>query len=226
LAWTYDGGVNQGITAVRIKGMGKFGVSILCAAAVSLAAACSGSGASAPLATVAPTSPTAAESPAERLTAVLSVMPALDPTLAPAVVEPDLPPTTTQVPPAQPAPVQLAVATAVIPARSPPTEVPTAVPEPPARPAPITISMTLNLADRSFSPHQVHGNSGDTVALTFIGGTEQHTFTVSSLNIDVTIGARETMQFSFVMPVDGEVPFFCRLHGTPSSGMHGLLIFH
>ena len=102
----------------------------------------------------------------------------------------------------------------------------TAVPEPPSRPPPVTVSMTLNLAERSFTPHQVHGNAGDTVALTFMGGTEQHTFTVSSLGIDVTIAARETKQFSFVMPVDGEVPFFCRLHGTASSGMHGLLIFH
>ena len=86
--------------------------------------------------------------------------------------------------------------------------------------------MTLNLANRVFTPQQVHGNAGDTVALTLTGGTEEHTFTVSSLNVDVTIAAGETKQFSFVMPVDGEVPFFCRLHGTPSSGMRGLLIFH
>jgi plastocyanin len=86
--------------------------------------------------------------------------------------------------------------------------------------------MTLSLADRSFTPHQVHGNAGDTVALSFVGGTEQHSFTVSSLGIDFTIPAREAKQFSFVMPVDGEVPFFCRFHGSPASGMHGLLIFH
>jgi plastocyanin len=111
---------------------------------------------------------------------------------------------------------------------------PTAVPavpatptaEAPARPPPVTVAMTLSLADRSFTPHQIHGNAGDTVALTFIGATEAHTFTVSSLGIDVAIAARETKQFSFVMPVEGEVPFFCRLHGSPTAGMHGLLIFH
>jgi plastocyanin len=86
--------------------------------------------------------------------------------------------------------------------------------------------MALSLADRSFTPHQVHGNAGDTVALTFTGGTEAHNFTVTSLGIDVSIAARETKQFSFVMPTEGEVPFYCRLHGTPTTGMHGLLIFH
>jgi hypothetical protein len=49
---------------------------------------------------------------------------------------------------------------------------------------------------------------------------------VTSLGIDVAIAARETKQFSFVMPVEGEVPFFCRLHGSATAGMHGLLIFH
>ena len=26
--------------------------------------------------------------------------------------------------------------------------------------------------------------------------------------------------------IEGEVPFFCRLHGSSTAGMHGLLIFH
>lgn len=103
---------------------------------------------------------------------------------------------------------------------------PTATPELPVRPPPVTVAMILGLSDRSFAPHQIHGNAGDTVALTFTGGTEAHTFTVTSLGIDVAIGARETKQFSFVMPVEGEVPFFCKLHGSATSGMHGLLIFH
>jgi plastocyanin len=96
----------------------------------------------------------------------------------------------------------------------------------PVRPPPMTWRIDMSVAERTFEPHQLHGNAGDTVVLTITGATEDHTFTVDSLGLDFAIPAKKTTQVSFIVPVDGEIPFYCKLHGTTASGMHGLLIFH
>ena len=221
-SWLYDCMVNQGIIPVRIESMGRLCVSVFCGVVI-LVAACGGSAGSQPAATSVPSSPERIEpTTAPTVVTTAPTLPAATQPAAPAPTE--APAAMTQAPVVQAPAVQPVVATARPATPAPP--LPTATAEAPSRPPPVTVAMVLNLADRSFTPHQVHGNAGDTVALTFMGGTEQHTFTVSSLGIDVTIAAGETKQFSFVMPVDGEVPFFCRLHGTASSGMRGLLIFH
>jgi uncharacterized cupredoxin-like copper-binding protein len=85
---------------------------------------------------------------------------------------------------------------------------------------------TLQTANLSFSPHQIHGNAGQPVSVTLIGSAQAHSFTIPSLNIDVSLAANETRTVRFVVPAEGITPFYCRVHGKPDSGMHGLLIFH
>jgi len=84
----------------------------------------------------------------------------------------------------------------------------------------------LQLAGRSFEPHQIHGNVGDTVIVTLVGESQQHTFTIDSLGVDVTVPAKATRVVQFKPTAEGITPFYCRFHGSATAGMHGQLIFH
>jgi plastocyanin len=113
------------------------------------------------------------------------------------------------------------------------TAAPASTPTPGARPAPATLRVTLDTAGLTFEPHQVHGNLDDTVVVTINGSDERHSFTIPVLGLDRTIDQGRTVVVSFVLPLalggaagEGTFPFYCRFHGTPTSGMHGLLIFH
>jgi plastocyanin len=86
--------------------------------------------------------------------------------------------------------------------------------------------MTMSLADSAFSPSQVHGNRGDQVTIIFRDAQSSHTFTVPELGIDERIAAGSTLRLGFVVRSEGVIPFYCRLHGAPGSGMHGYLVFH
>ena len=115
---------------------------------------------------------------------------------------------------------------------------PVATPAPGSpRPAPITIQVSLQTDGRTFEPHQIHGNYDDSVTVTVQGSDERHSFTVDVLGLDSVIESGSTEVVSFVLPLsltggsttpahEGIYPFYCRFHGTPTSGMHGLLIFH
>ncbi|HLF76535.1 MAG TPA: hypothetical protein VJB57_03515 [Dehalococcoidia bacterium] len=99
----------------------------------------------------------------------------------------------------------------------------------PTPPAPIPdgpLELTLNVKNDSFEPHQIHGNAGQQVIVNLVADSQDHTFTIASLGVDVRIAARDRATARFVVPVEGISPFYCRNHGTPTSGMHGLLIFH
>ena len=84
----------------------------------------------------------------------------------------------------------------------------------------------MSLADSAFNPNQVHGNAGDQVTITFKDVKSDHTFTVPELGLDERISAGSTFRLGFVVRNDGVIPFYCRLHGSPGSGMHGYLVFH
>ena len=88
------------------------------------------------------------------------------------------------------------------------------------------LNETLQTTGMSFTPHQIHGNAGQKVTLTVVGSNTGHTFTVPSLGVDVSIPAGQTRTAQFVVPGESILPFFCRIHGAPDSGMHGQLVFH
>lgn len=81
---------------------------------------------------------------------------------------------------------------------------------------------------RSFEPHEIHGNAGQVVILTVQGDSEEHTFTIKAigLSVDVKIPAGRSVTTSFIVPQAGISTFYCSVHGTTNTGMHGLLIFH
>jgi hypothetical protein len=125
---------------------------------------------------------------------------------------------------------------------SPPTaaaNAPTAAPAvtPATRPAPVTVRVDVNTGDRSFEPHQVHGNFDDTIVVTLHGSDERHSFTVPALGTDLLVDKGASVSATLVPPlslappaangsIEGIFAFYCRFHGSPTSGMHGFLILH
>jgi hypothetical protein len=99
------------------------------------------------------------------------------------------------------------------------------------------VQLTLDTEDRTFTPHQVHGNFDDTVVLSLRGSNDRHSFTAPYAGVDVVIERGSSAEVRFVMPPrrgpdgsasyeEGVFAFYCRFHGTPTSGMHGFLVFH
>ena len=78
----------------------------------------------------------------------------------------------------------------------------------------------------SFSPHHVHGNMGDQVVVRLVGSAEQHSFTIDALGVNEVLMPNATRTIRFTAPPTEMAPFYCRFHGSESSGMHGLLILH
>jgi hypothetical protein len=199
------------------------------AAVCALILACSGDSAARSASTPPSGAPTADATTAARLSAAAARPVA---TSAPAAT-PTPPPEATATPTAG---AETALAPASTAANAP-GPAPTATPAIGARPAPVTLPVTLETAGQTFEPHQIHGNYDDTVALTLHGSDERHSFTVPVLGIDQLVDKGKTVQLSFVLPlsltggtttpaVEGIYPFYCRFHGSPTSGMHGFLIFH
>ena len=112
----------------------------------------------------------------------------------------------------------------------PPTAVtqqlPAATVDPSGRPPPTSINITMATDGLSFSPHQVHGNMGDQVVVTLRGSAEQHSFTIDALGVNEVLMPNATRTIRFTAPPTAIAPFYCRFHGSETSGMHGLLILH
>jgi hypothetical protein len=64
------------------------------------------------------------------------------------------------------------------------------------------------------------------VVVTIDNGPERHNFSIDLLGIDEDLPANGTKVFQFRVPTEEITPFYCRIHGAPTSGMRGLLIFH
>ncbi len=84
----------------------------------------------------------------------------------------------------------------------------------------------MTLKDQTFEPHQVHGNAGQQVIIELEADGNDHTFTVPAIGLDIKVPAKGKVTASFVMPTEGIFPFYCKIHGSPTSGMHGQLVFH
>jgi plastocyanin len=90
----------------------------------------------------------------------------------------------------------------------------------------VTWNVTINTDSLSFSPHQVHANAGDLIAVILVGSAEQHSFTIDAVEVDEELKPNTTRTVRFTVPTVGITPFYCRFHGSESSGMHGLVILH
>ena len=185
----------------------------LCAAVCALTLACSGE---------------AATSPRPRPRATTAAVAAIAPT-SPPVAATQPAPTATPAPQPTAAPVATRSASGAPPRRDAGARQPAArAPEHPGH---------ARDRDQTYEPHQIHGNYDDTVIVTIHGSDERHSFTVPVLGIDRVIEKGKTEVVTFVLPLsltggtttpahEGIYPFYCRFHGSPTSGMHGLLIFH
>lgn len=66
-----------------------------------------------------------------------------------------------------------------------------------------------------FDPAELRIEPGDTVSFTIVEGT--HTITADDGSFD------SSESFSRVFEQPGEVPYHCKIHGSPGAGMHGTL---
>jgi plastocyanin len=85
-------------------------------------------------------------------------------------------------------------------------------------------NFTVEADDFYFEPTFIKVKAGQKLSLEVENeGSAQHTFTITSLNIDKTIdpGKKVEVEITFTGPAD--LAFFCRFHG--SSGMRGAFFF-
>ena len=83
---------------------------------------------------------------------------------------------------------------------------------------------TVEVDDNYFSPTFMKVKDGQKLSIELENeGSNQHTFTITGLNIDQTIdpGAKKEIEITFTGTSD--IAFFCRFHG--SGGMRGAFFF-
>jgi plastocyanin len=80
----------------------------------------------------------------------------------------------------------------------------------------------IDQANFSFTPSTIDGSAGQKITFTIKNmGSVPHTFTIDSMNVDVTVspGSETTVDVTF--PASGTVDFYCKFH--KSMGMTGTL---
>lgn len=91
----------------------------------------------------------------------------------------------------------------------------------PAAPAPVAApasEVTVKLTDANglgpfeFAPADFSFSAGDVANFTFVAESQLHTFTVDDLDIDVTVGGGETVEFSFTFDKPGTYELVCIPH--------------
>jgi plastocyanin len=83
-------------------------------------------------------------------------------------------------------------------------------------------SFTVTQNNFFFSPSTIDGSAGQKITFTVKNaGTLPHTFTIDSMNVDVTVepGTETTVDVTF--PASGTVQFYCKFH--KAMGMVGTL---
>jgi plastocyanin len=91
-------------------------------------------------------------------------------------------------------------------------------------PANVKGKSTFDLSQNNFffSPSTLSGTAGQKLTITVTNeGSVPHTFTIDSLNVDVTLNPGASQQVDVTFPQSGSVQFYCRFHKT--QGMVGSL---
>ena len=80
----------------------------------------------------------------------------------------------------------------------------------------------IDQANFSFSPSTLDGSAGQKITFTIKNvGSVPHTFTIDSMNIDVTVSPGSDTTVDVTFPTSGTVEFYCKFH--KASGMTGTL---
>ena len=102
---------------------------------------------------------------------------------------------------------------------------PTPTPRPPCAPAAKKMSLVNQdqggTGQYAFAPNAFSFSVGECVDFSMTGETESHTFTVDELQIDESVGARETATFSFTFDKAGTYRLYCIPH--EAEGMVGTI---
>ena len=88
-----------------------------------------------------------------------------------------------------------------------------------------TDGMEVELDNFYFGPTVIEATAGQTFKVElFNEGGAPHTFTIDSLDVDVTLAPEERMEVTITAPgTAGTVAFYCKFHQT-SSKMQGVLV--
>ena len=80
----------------------------------------------------------------------------------------------------------------------------------------------IDQANFSFTPSTLDGSAGQKITFTIKNvGSVPHTFTIDSMNVDVTVSPGSETTVDVTYPTSGTVEFYCKFH--KSSGMTGTL---
>lgn len=84
---------------------------------------------------------------------------------------------------------------------------------------------TVELDDNYFQPTFLKVKTGQKLSLELQNeGSNQHTFTITSLNVDETVDPEGKKEVEITFPAgDADIAFFCQFHGA--SGMRGAFYF-
>jgi plastocyanin len=81
-------------------------------------------------------------------------------------------------------------------------------------------SVELEMDDSYFEPTVLSGDAGQTLAVELTNeGSNQHTFTIDSLDVDVSLSGGETGEAEVTFPDAGALLFYCQFHDD--LGMRG-----
>jgi plastocyanin len=91
-----------------------------------------------------------------------------------------------------------------------------------------SLQVLVAVVNNAFQPSEFQLKQGGTVSFVWGTGSVQHTVTpVAPNTIPVSPGDPATQnapfEFSTVFPTTGTFAFFCRTHGTATTGMHGTI---
>ena len=90
--------------------------------------------------------------------------------------------------------------------------------------ADVTGKSTFEIGQENFffSPSTIDGSAGQEITFTVKNdGSAPHTFTIDSMNVDVTVQPGDESTVDVTFPTSGTVEFYCKFHKT--MGMTGTL---
>jgi plastocyanin len=84
--------------------------------------------------------------------------------------------------------------------------------------------VTIELDDNYFEPTFMKVKDGQKLSIELENeGSNQHTFTITGLNIDQTVDAGQKKEIEITFSGTSDIAFFCRFHGA--GGMRGAFFF-
>jgi len=82
-----------------------------------------------------------------------------------------------------------------------------------------TVEVEMTIEDFSFAPAVISANLGDEISVELANdGEQEHTFTITELDVDETLESGQDADVTFVAGESGDFTYFCRNHPDEMQG--------